>query len=313
MLNKNSRACRKLFRLHYALAIMKWRMLSMNIRDKEGDANMIRAECAGRLRLVRKFTACLFVALLSAAVGLAQTTASSRPEGKFVVPIAHVDRSYLRNEVTIQGTITSYKPSWRETAPHSFVLRDGTGNIRVAIWPNVWDKIPFKDQLREGQEVTARVTIAEFRGALEGHLDKPNQIWLGLAKPELASQSAAVMTTSSQAYVAVNAPPITWKTDIGEALAEAKKLKKNIIVLFANPDSDNGKFVEEKIFADPRIRQAIAEKFVAVRIDMRVAADLARQLQAFRAGTVGFYKSDGQPLRGHLVPRTVDELLAAMK
>ena len=47
--------------------------------------------------------------------------------------------------------------------------------------------------------------------------------------------------------------------------------------------------------------------------DPRTDAELARQLQAFRAGTLGFYKSDGTPLRPHLVPRTADELLEALK
>lgn len=242
----------------------------------------------------------------------AQTSGSSRPEAKIVVPIAHIDRSYLRNEVTIQGTITSYKPSWRETAPHSFVLRDATGNIRVAIWPNVWDRIPFKDQLREGQEVTARVTVAEFRGALEGHLDKAQQIWLGLADPR-AVMSPVSSTTGSQQLPSAAVPPIEWKSSIKEALDLAKKQNKNIVLLFANPDSDNGKFVEEKLFADPRVCEAVRSKFVAVKIDMRTDADLARQLQAFRAGTVGFYKSNGQPMRAHLVPRTVEELLEALK
>lgn len=242
----------------------------------------------------------------------AQVSGSSRPEAKFVVPIAHIDRSYLRNEVTIQGTITSYKPSWRETAPHSFILRDATGNIRVAIWPNVWDKIPFKDQLREGQEVTARVTVAEFRGALEGHLDKPDRIWLGLADPR-AAMSSVSSTTGSQQMPASAVPPIEWKSSITEALDLAKKQNKNIAVLFANPDSDNGKFVEDRLFADPRVRKAVRNKWIAVKIDMRTDADLARQLQAFRAGTVGFYKSNGQPLRAHLVPRTAEELLEALK
>ncbi|MCX7624890.1 MAG: DUF255 domain-containing protein [Candidatus Sumerlaeaceae bacterium] len=264
---------------------------------------------------VRRFTVIFFVVAccaFSRLVVAAQVSDSRRLQATFVVPIAHIDRSYLRNEVTVQGTITSYKPSWRETAPHSFVLRDATGNIRIAIWPNVWDKIPFKDKLREGQEVTARVVIAEFRGALEGHLDKAEQIWLGLANPQIGGSSVS-STTASQQVPAAAAPPIEWKSSITEALELAKKQNKNIIVLFANPDSDNGKFVEEKLFADPRVREAVRNKYVAVKIDMRTDADLARQLQAFRAGTVGFYKSSGQPLRTHLVPRTIDELLEVLK
>ncbi len=240
---------------------------------------------------------------------------SAPAQAKFVVPIAQIDRTYLKNEVTVQGTITAYKASWRETAPHSFVLMDGTGNLRIAIWPNVWNKIPFNDKLREGQEVTARVTVAEFRGALEGHLDKADQIWLGLAKPlsTMTSQGGTAAQTTTMSVTVTDAPPIEWKDSIAEALDAAKKSNKEIIVFFANPDSDNGRFVEEKLFGDPRIRQAVAQKYVAVKIDMRTNADLARQLQAFRAGTVGFYRSNGQPKRPHLVPRTVEELLESLK
>jgi len=240
--------------------------------------------------------------------------AQAQPRPPVVVPISQVDRSYLRNEVTIQGIITSYKPSWRETAPHSFVLSDGTGNLRIAIWPGIWSKIPFASQLKEGQEVTVRVTVAEFRNALEGHLDKADQIWLGLANPQLAKSPPAPGASKSVTPAAVSsAPELQWKKSIPEGLEEAKKTNKNILVLFANPDSDNGRYVEEKIMGDARVRDAVARKYVPVRIDMRTDADLARQLQAFRAGTIGFYSSSGQPLRGHLVPRTADELLDALK
>jgi hypothetical protein len=242
--------------------------------------------------------------------------AQTQPRPQVVVPISQVDRSYLRNEVTLQGTITSYKPSWRETAPHSFVLSDGTGNMRIAIWPGIWSKIPFASQLKEGQEITVRVTVAEFRNALEGHLDKAEQIWLGLANPQLAKAPAAPVAgapKSDTPPAASPAPELQWKKSIAEGLEEAKKTNKNILVLFANPDSDNGRYVEEKIMSDARVRDAVARKFVPVRIDMRNDPELARQLQAFRAGTVGFYSSAGQPLRAHLVPRTADELLDALK
>ncbi|MGB9692061.1 MAG: DUF255 domain-containing protein [Candidatus Sumerlaeaceae bacterium] len=259
----------------------------------------------------------MMIALLAvAAVSQGQPGSSPSAQAGFVVPISQIDRNYLRSEVTIQGTITAYKASWRETAPHSFILSDGTGNLRIAIWPGVWNKIPFNDKLREGQEITARVAIAEFRGALEGHLDKFDQIWLGLAKPELAKSSVqelSAATTTGAAEGIMQAPPIEWKNSIRDALETAKKSNKEILVLFANPDSDNGRFVEEKIFGDSRVRAALAKKFIAVKIDMRTDADLARQLQAFRAGTVGFYRANGQPKRAHLVPRTVDELLDAVK
>ncbi len=196
------------------------------------------------------------------APGEAQTT-TERPQARFVVPIARIDRTYLKNEATVQGTITSYKPSWRETAPHSFVLSDGTGNLRIAVWPNVWEKIPFKEQLKqEGQEITARVTIAEFRGALEGHLDKADQIWLGLAAPELAKP---LIPTSAQTKATMTALPLNWKRTINEALEEAKKTNKNIVILFANPESDNGRYVEEKIFGDQLVRASLAEKLCVAR------------------------------------------------
>ena len=272
----------------------------------------LRRPCAGA------FLVASFMILSNKLVQAQQASDATRPEAKFVVPIADIDRSYLRNDVTIQGVITSYKPSWKDTAPHSFVLKDGTGNLRVAVWPNVWAQIPFRDKLKEGTEITARVTIAEFRGALEGHLDKAAQIWLGLAKPGLEKESSGTAgkgqpSATPSPSVPSSAPPITWKTDIGEALQTGKSQKKKILVFFANPDSDNGRYVEEKILGDPRVRALLAEKFVCVRVDMRTQPDLAKQLQAFRAGTIGFYQSDGKPLRSHLVPRTADELLDAMK
>lgn len=268
-----------------------------------------------RTAFVAAMSTTLLVSLADAQgeAGTAPAATTAKPEAKFVVSIRDIDRSYLRNQVTIQGTITSYRPSWRETAPHSFVLKDSTGNLRVAIWPNVWDKIPFRDRLREGEQVTVRVTVAEFRGNLEGHLDSPQLIWLGLARPEGTQPTTSRPPSQSSPSASSQAPPIEWGADITAALENAKKTKKNIVVLFANPDSDNGKFVEEKVFGDARVRSTVAAKYIAVKIDMRTQAELARQLQAFRAGTVGFYKPDGQPRRPHLVPRTADELLAALE
>jgi len=247
--------------------------------------------------------------IIQASVFQAQQSPAPPFDVSVIQPLGELTKSFIGTEVTIEGNVVNYTPSWKETAPHSLVLKDNTGSLRVVIWPDTWNQIPFHDQLKVGAQVTARVLIAEYRGQLQGQVKKPANIVLGLVKP-LPSATASVGAGPTPV---IQAPPLTWQKDIPTALDLAKKQKKKILVFFANPDSENSNYVEKKILEDPRVRAAIANAWLTVKCDMRTDAELARQLQAFRAGTLGFYKSDGTPLRPHLVPRTADELLEALK
>jgi len=256
------------------------------------------------------------IGLILTAVWLIQVSvfqAQQAPSPNFDVSVIHslgeLTNSFIGTEVTIEGHVVNYTPSWKETAPHSLVVKDNTGSLRVVIWPDTWNQIPFRDQLKVEAPVTARVVIAEYRGQLQGQVKKPGNIVLGLVKP-LATPTASF---GGGLTPPIQAPPLTWQKDIPTALDLAKKQKKKILVFFANPDSENSNYVEKKILEDPRVRAVIANTWLMVKCDMRTDAELARQLQAFRAGTLGFYKSDGTPIRPHMVPRTPDELLEAIK
>jgi DNA/RNA endonuclease YhcR with UshA esterase domain len=85
--------------------------------------------------------------------------------------ISSIAKNSVDKEVTIAGKTSSFRPSTQPKAPNSFFVTDSTGQIRVAVWPDVFDQL--KDQAAvktEGSELEVKGKVAEFRGKLEIHV-----------------------------------------------------------------------------------------------------------------------------------------------
>jgi hypothetical protein len=213
--------------------------------------------------------------------------------------ISQIDHAVRGQRVTMQGEVASLTPPRTDRAPYSIMLRDATGIIRVAIWKDLWDSLPFREQIRDGAKLTVRGEIADFRGSLEAHPSAPDDVKLGLADSAAASRgpSLAAVNSPGAGFKVVSADLIQWQTDLASALKRAAETQKNILVFFENPDVEASRQVAANIFADARVRAAVNEKCVAVRVSMATQRDLAQRLGAVRAGIVILYKPDGTAIK----------------
>jgi uncharacterized protein YdeI (BOF family) len=262
---------------------------------------------------MRCFSVSSTVLFLLFAQAVAGQPAAGNPAGAFALPISDVSNAYVKSSVTLQGTITSYTPPRTDKAPHSFMLKDSSGSIRIAAWKDAWDAIPFRDRIQPGADVTVRVEISEFQRKLEGHLNSAADIQLGSVKQAAPSPGPAASGVSASPAPGAGSAEISWQPDIASALRVASSQKKKVLVFFANPDAENSNYVETRVLADARVRAAISGRFVAARVDIKQQPDLARQLGVFRAGTIGIYMSEGSPASPHVAPRAPEDLLKALE
>ncbi|MBX7245372.1 MAG: thioredoxin family protein [Candidatus Sumerlaeaceae bacterium] len=219
-----------------------------------------------------------------------------------VTAISGIDRAQVKKTLVIQGVITSYKPPVNDRAPHSFLLKDNTGVIRVAVWSDAWNAIPFKDQLQNNASVMAKVEIAEFRGNLEGHLNHAEDI-------KMAGAPALAAAAPGGDVRVLSADPIPWVRDIKEGLKLAAASKKQILVFFENPSVENSRFIDTTVFTDIKVRAAVQEKFIPVKINVAQNYDLAKSLGVFRAGIVVIYDASGNAVKQLATLKTPQDLL----
>lgn len=206
-----------------------------------------------------------------------------------VVTVAGITRADVKQLRRLSGTVSSYKAPATDRAPHAILLQDATGFIRVAIWNDIWTQIPFREQLKvAGAPVTVTVEIAEFRGNLEGHLNRADDISGGQLATPVGAPAQPVGTPK-----VLSADPIPWQGSLTAAMAQARQTNRKILVFFENRDINVSREMDVGVFADLRVRAAVQAKYVPVKLNMAADAELARKLGVFQAGVIAFYNADG--------------------
>ena len=125
----------------------------------------------------------------------------------------------------------------------------------------------------------------------------------------VGSGIAAVAATPAPAK---HGKPIQWGTDIPAAMKNAAQTKKQILVFFASPGSENSKYIENSILADARVGGVIESKYVCVKIDVKTQAELAKKLGVFRGGVIIVYRSDGTAVKQLDRVFTAEQMLAEL-
>jgi hypothetical protein len=92
--------------------------------------------------------------------------------------------------------------------------------------------------------------------------------------------------------------PIRWEINVAAAQAQAVRERKGVIVFFSSSSATASRYIEDNIFTDGRVRDLVKEKFVPLRIDMQLQADLARRMGVPRGGVVAIYDVGGTRVLG---------------
>lgn len=230
---------------------------------------------------------------------LAEALGAAAPSQTTVVSIADAKRPENETkEVVLRGKIAEYRAPTSDRAPHSLYLEDPTGRVRVACWRDTWDQIAERSAYgKPGETVTLRVKMNLFRGELEGHLLSHRDIKKG---DEMPAADA----------------PLVWQTDPMEGMKAAAAAGRRVMVFFDTPAAESSRFLSEKVFTDRRIREAVAQGYVPVRVGMDTPdqAKLANTLGVFRGGTVVLYDgTTGRALKNLTSIRTPEDLVRELK
>jgi DNA/RNA endonuclease YhcR with UshA esterase domain len=123
--------------------------------------------------------------------------------GQGEVQVSQVTKDKIDQSVKIAGSIESFQASRSDRAPNSFKVKDATGEIRVCVWPDVFSQIAGHESIKNGAKVNLTGKVAEFRGAVEIHVNSASDVQVEGA----AATTAAVAATTAAATSAVSTQP----------------------------------------------------------------------------------------------------------
>ncbi len=161
------------------------------------------------------------------------------------IKTSDVTQDKLGQIVTLKGTLKSFQASRSERAPNSFRLDDGAGTIRVAIWPDVFERIPQKSALTEGAMVQVKGKVAEFRGNLEIHVNNPNNVTVegAASAPAPAAASAPQQPTATSASAPASAGSVTPIAELTNEKLNQKFTIVGTVVSARRPSSERAPYV----------------------------------------------------------------------
>ena len=87
---------------------------------------------------------------------------------------------------------------------------------------------------------------------------------------------------------------INWLTDFDEAVGQARTQRRPILVDVYQDDCGGCEKLVDVTFADERVAEAIATRFVPVQLDLRRNSAFARQWQVFWTPTILFADRSGK-------------------
>ncbi len=128
----------------------------------------------------------------------------------------------------------------------------------------------------------------------------------------LSTQGGATPTTAPISS-ATGVGPLQWSSSFELARSEASATNRGLLLFFVNASSERVRKIEADVIDTPRVRQAIAGRYIPVKIDMATNGDLARRLQVFRAGTVLIYDNQLQGLAEITDPRTPEDIISRLR
>lgn len=93
-------------------------------------------------------------------------------------PLNDINPDKIGETLSVKGRIVSIIPPRSDTAPYSLYLTNDTDTLVVVLWEKVWNRIPFRNQLKPDAQVIITGTLKEYRNNLNFYLTEPDNIVL---------------------------------------------------------------------------------------------------------------------------------------
>jgi hypothetical protein len=114
--------------------------------------------------------------------------------------ISAIQKTHMGEFVTISGTVDRYFPSDSDKSPAAFIVKDGSGKMRVCAWPDIFHRIAGVSALsKRGTRVTLTAEIAEYNDKIELHVADYAEVHIkgATSPPEEIEQTDASTTQTT--------------------------------------------------------------------------------------------------------------------
>ena len=157
----------------------------------------------------------------------------------FAATTADVKVDKVGSTISLSGEVAQFSPSRSERAPNSITLRDAAGQVRVAVWPDVFAQVAGRAGIVPGAKIAITVQIAEFRGAAEVHVKDAAGLKV------LGAEAAAPVAQAATPAVAGVAPKagITPISQLETAEKKKNYTIRGVVVSARAPRTDTAPFV----------------------------------------------------------------------
>lgn len=98
---------------------------------------------------------------------------------------------------------------------------------------------------------------------------------------------------------------LNWHTDLNNALDEAKKAGKNVVVDFYAPWCSACTYLDEDTFQNAQVQEKLSKNYVVVKIDIDKNPDIASKYKVYAVPTIVFMDSNGTQIKrqeGYMPP-----------
>lgn len=110
------------------------------------------------------------------------------------------------DSIKLRGNVQDMRKSFKDNTPHSFMLKDDTGTVRVCVWPDVLSKVPGAGFLNNGAVVELSGQVKEFQGKKEVHVTDAKSLKVLPSNTPVANQPAGDSPKNPAPAPAANAP-----------------------------------------------------------------------------------------------------------
>lgn len=146
------------------------------------------------------------------------------------VEIGKVTPAMKDQSVSIEGKVTKFVASWKETAPNKLTVSDDNGSVIVVVWPDAFNALSVKPA--EGSAVRVNGKVSVYRDELQIKISNAEGLRVldGTTAPEKAPEPEEKdKTKEEKADKDKSLPQPAWATPIAQITGADKKQAKGVL------------------------------------------------------------------------------------
>lgn len=155
----------------------------------------------------------------------------------YAIPISDITQDKINTRVSIEARVVSILPPRSEKAPYVIYVTDDSGAIKTIVWQNIYQNLPFKNELKTGITLLIEGTVNAYRNELNLYINGSEGMKIKGA--EEASQPSFIPVLSQTSVAPQSAPTgIVSPGNVNEGMINQTITVQGMVREYVAPRSD---------------------------------------------------------------------------